>query len=181
MRLRSCPSMSWVRCLHTLWWSQLSAQWHGWLYNHIHPTSHHPPPQSIRIAVEISFPARPNSILLAEIHEVARKYQPKEPNIEGGDQLLTEYGLRSISVSLPDDGDKLLIQAVARCHLGGQHAACVISKAWSFRRKENRSIQTNLEEPDTSYSRSSEDLPIGTKAEDQQRSRHNCQIWKISW
>ena len=168
MRLQSCLSMSWVRCLHTLWWLELSAQWYGWLYNHIHSTSHHPPPKSISIAVEISFPARPNSILLAEIHEVARKYQPKEPNIEGGDQLLTEYGLRSISVSLPDDGDKLLIQAVARCHLGGQHAACVISKAQSCGRKENQSIQTNLEELNTSNSRSRKDLAIGTKAEDQQ-------------
>ena len=123
--------MSLVRCLHILWWSQLSAQWkYGWLYIHIWDLSHHSPPQGISIAVEVCFTTRPYCILLTEIHEVAGENQAKEPNVEGGDQLLAESSYLNIHgvVTLPVGGDRQLIQAFARCHLAGQHAACAISE-----------------------------------------------------
>ena len=50
--------------------------------------SHHSPPQSISIAIEVCFPSWSFGILLTEIHEVAGEDETKKPNVESGDQLL---------------------------------------------------------------------------------------------
>ena len=54
------------------------------------PTTHHPPPQGISVAVETLLSLRAHAVLLTEVDEVAGEDEREKPNVEGRDQFLND-------------------------------------------------------------------------------------------